>query len=251
MVAAVSGRGVREPGEEVQPSHPELADDPMGCFSLVGARCQEDMARTLNGDPSPGDVAQSVARANRWFDEALDSQEFSPPIACKRGCIHCCYNPVSLSQPEAVLLGLYLLAHWNEAELAALGRRAQTMASRIRGLSVEQMGEIRHELPCPLLMNGTCGAHSARPLVCRGWNSVDAGQCADSNAQGPMTMIESYEWPRTLAEAVQNGLLRGAREQGREVGFLRLANALVLMLEYGIEECVSGWLCKEPFFGRR
>lgn len=229
----------------------DLNKNPDEFFSHISAWSQEDLSTTLKKPPTATEVAESVARANQLFDETLDSQSFSPPLACREGCMHCCSNPIQLSQPEAVLLGLYLLNHYTSEALAEVARKATAVSSRIYGLSVEELGRIRHELLCPLLMNGTCGPHPARPLVCRGWNSVDAAQCAASNKQGPMTMIESYEWPRTLADAIQHGLLRAAKEQGRETGFLRLPNALTLMFAHGIEQCVQDWVDGKPFFSRR
>jgi len=231
-------------------TNPDFDRNPMKYFSFLGDQCQEDMNRTLNHAPSAAHVAQVVMRANRLFDETVDSQPFSPPMACKSGCIHCCYNPIPLSQPEAVLLGLHLLDRFTASELHAIDLRTKAVSSRIKGMDVKALGKIRHELPCPLLMDGTCGVHPVRPLACRGWNSVSAEQCAASNTQGPMTMIENYEWPRTLADVIQSALLHGARKHGLEVGFLRLPNALSLMMRHGIEKCAADWLRKNAFFGR-
>ncbi|WP_161598288.1 YkgJ family cysteine cluster protein [Pseudodesulfovibrio senegalensis] len=208
------------------------------------------MARTLRHSPEIHEVAQAMARANQLFDETMESQPFAPPMACKAGCIHCCYNPIMLSQPEAILLGQHLGSNLSDAQLKTIAHKARGIAMRIKGLTTEEIGKIRHELPCPLLMDGTCGIHPARPLVCRGWNSVDASQCEASNIHGPETLIESYEWPRTLAEAIQNGILRAAKTNGNEVGFLRLPNVLLVMLDIGPEQCARAWLRGEAFFGR-
>jgi hypothetical protein len=41
-----------------------------------------------------------------------------------------------------------------------------------------------------------------------------------------------------------------AKTNGNEVGFLRLPNVLLVMLDIGPEQCARAWLRGEAFFGR-
>jgi Fe-S-cluster containining protein len=183
--------------------------------------------------------------------ERSTQADFDPPMACARGCSWCCRNQVSLTPPEAMLLGMHLEAHCTPDRLREITRRADAVLSLIAGKGRQEIGAMRHLLPCPLLEDETCSAHPARPLVCRGWNSVDPDPCRTSVERAdPMTPIEHHAWPREAAEAVQLGLLQESQRAGLEAGFLVVTRAVRLMLALGVAECARAWLAGEPFFAR-
>lgn len=196
-----------------------------------------------------GHVHEHVGRVLSSHGDMLQELHPDPPMACRRGCVHCCFNHVSLSEPEALYLGLFLHERFSEEELRQLDERVARALELIAGKSRREIGDVRHLVPCPLLHGGTCMAHEARPLVCRGWNSVNAGQCRRSVEEGdPMLLIENHPMPRALAEALQLGLLLASRDTGREAGFLVLARALRLMRLRPVTACASDWLAGQAFF---
>jgi len=214
--------------------------------------CREAANRALSPEPTVRALSLLMDEAYRAYDEALEGVDFDPPMACERGCFHCCYNQVGTSQPEALVLGLALLERNDPAWLEALAGRAASTVEAIQGLTREGIGAIRHELPCIFLEDGACSIHPFRPLVCRGWNSVDAGQCrASIENRSPLDPIENHPLPRELAEAVQTGLLEGVSALGLEAGYLVLARAVRLMLRRGVVDCAGQWLGGRGFFQSR
>ena len=168
----------------------------------------------MSGQPVKA-LQGAVREAYDVCDAMFDELQPDPPLACKRGCIHCCYNQVALTEPEALFLGLYLLGTRSRERLRDLADRAQALADSLRGLSWREIGMARHRLPCLFLDDGGCSVYPARPLACRGWNSVDANMCLRSNlSEDAMTPIENHPILRLITDSVQSGLLRGAKRPG-------------------------------------
>lgn len=190
------------------------------------------------------------------LDSMLDELVLDPPLACQRGCIHCCYNQVAVTEPEAVFLGLHLLETRDSKQLLALEAKTRALVESLKGKSWRDIGMDRHKLPCLFLENGTCSVYMARPLACRGWNSVDASMCLQSNLSGDaLTPIENHPIVRLMADSIQAGLLRGASGLGLEAGYLLMARAVRLLLDGTSEtrllDCSGDWLGGKPFFGRK
>jgi Fe-S-cluster containining protein len=188
----------------------------------------------------------------RAFDACVGSVDFSPPMACARGCHHCCHNPISLTPAEALALGRYAERTLDPAFLKTVRARVEAALPVLHGRSREQMGEVRHLLLCPFIEGGTCMVHHARPLVCRGWNSVDASACERSvRLREPQALIENHPLPRQVADALQLGLLRGTAALHLEAGYLALPRAASLLLELGADAAAGHWLSRGPFFASR
>ncbi|WP_272699464.1 YkgJ family cysteine cluster protein [Desulfovibrio sp. Fe33] len=190
------------------------------------------------------------------FDTVLDELDLDPPIACKSGCIHCCYNQVALTEPEALVLGLHLLETRDSKRLDDLSAKTEALVGSLNGKSWQDIGMARHRLPCLFLENGNCSVYPARPWACRGWNSVDVNMCLESNlSENALTLIENHPVTRLVADSLQKGVLRGASDLGLEAGYLLMSRAVSLLLEGGAEKgvrnCMEDWLLGRPFFARK
>ncbi|WP_419785346.1 YkgJ family cysteine cluster protein [Pseudodesulfovibrio sp.] len=190
------------------------------------------------------------------MDSMLGELELDPPIACQRGCIHCCYNQVALTEPEALYLGMHLLETRTPEQLKDLTARALTLTEKLNGKSWQEIGMARHRLPCLFLENGNCSIYPARPFACRGWNSVNVNMCELSNiTEDAMTPIENHAIIRQIAESIQQGILRGSKALGLEAGYLLMTRATSLLLEAGAEkgllDYTGEWLQGHPFFARK
>jgi hypothetical protein len=95
--------------------------------------------------------------------------------ACARGCGHCCYVSVPITQFEARYMG-----------------------ENLGIVPVEQIQTIKHELteygshtPCPFLENGECSIYEYRPLTCRMHMNFDADNywCLHENWKKPEAEI--------------------------------------------------------------
>lgn len=234
---------VADAGEQgPDPTHEALT-------ARVGAACAQALGEALAGDAPLRTLCEVLEEAYDTLDDLVHELEFSPPVACARGCFHCCFNQVSLTPPEALYLGLHILERFTPDQLAETGRRVAHLLPLIKGRTHRELGDIRHLTPCIFLLDGACAVHEARPLACRGWNSVDAETCRLSfESNDPLAAIESHALQRELAGAVQEGLLLASADQNLEAGYLVMTRAVHRMLERGTLRCAADWLEHGPFF---
>ena len=100
----------------------------------------------------------NMQQAGRRLSEA--------PIACRKGCAHCCTTWVAASAPEVIFA----------AKVAAARAAAVSNAEPlVAGKSFDARGTM--VVRCPMLEQDICQIYAARPLVCRTATSVDADLC--------------------------------------------------------------------------
>jgi len=73
-----------------------------------------------------------------------------------------------VTTPELFRIARRLRERLSGAEIAAL-------VTSIDGVLAERKAGNRPN--CALLKEGRCSVYEARPLMCQGWNSLDAGAC--------------------------------------------------------------------------
>jgi len=131
----------------------------------------ERAAGALAAASATASAPEPAARAALVHDAIgplLDATTMRAAHACRRGCDHCCHLPVGVTLGEALRLADAVRA---EASLAARVATAATATAARTWLGL--VGE-----PCPLLVDGACAVHAARPLPCRSLASTDAASCA-------------------------------------------------------------------------
>lgn len=94
------------------------------------------------------------------------------PIACKKGCSHCCHIWVSVSAPEALYIAK-LLKERGETAIA----KVRLANEHTKGYDFESRN---NSYPCPLLDGNTCSIYETRPKACRLASSTDAAICGRS-----------------------------------------------------------------------
>jgi len=91
--------------------------------------------------------------------------ERSGPVTCRKGCHHCCYNPIAISVLEGITIFQWLQDQrlWT----TTLKEKFQEAQSSTLGLSIPVW--LLSQIPCPLLdlEEGVCIAYGGRPLTCR------------------------------------------------------------------------------------
>lgn len=167
------------------------------------------------------------------------------PLACRAGCAWCCYLQVSVTAPEAVLVAEYLRQSLSAEALAAVTARVVGLDAVTRGMTPQERIELRR--PCALLVDNRCSVYEARPIMCRGWNSVDAAQCEGAIVQAESVLgVEQNALIRQAAAGVEHGLLAATGEAGLAAQPLELTAALRIALE--TPDAAARWASGEDLF---
>jgi len=116
----------------------------------------------------------AMAGTSRIADGLLRRSPDRAP-ACRAGCAHCCHQQVGVSAPEVLAIYDHLRTTRSPAELEVTLQRLRAADDRTRGMTAAQ--RLSPDLPCPLLDEQQCSIYEARPLACRGTNSLDAAAC--------------------------------------------------------------------------
>lgn len=212
-----------------------------GLVAEMFERLTETMAdftrRALANDRRIEAVLAVAERAGIIADLAMEQMgRVTPalrPIACAPGCDHCCRLPEPVTDVLTVI-GLSYTMMVN-LDLDLYRRLHARIALDARG--------------CPLLEAGRCSVYGVRPLVCRGFNAYDIGNCARGlfidGAQETGSALGDL-WPLTICAALQDGIIEGLRHLGLDGRQVRLAPALRRILAE--RNAVSRWLAGEEVF---
>jgi Fe-S-cluster containining protein len=122
------------------------------------------------------ELARSVMAATSRLSDGFLARAPTGGVACKAGCDHCCHQSVGVTAPEALAIFHHLKDVLSSAELESIAARVVEAHERTRGLSSTERFSPDH--PCVFLDAGRCSVYEARPLSCRGMNSLDANECA-------------------------------------------------------------------------
>lgn len=93
------------------------------------------------------------------------------PIACQKGCAHCCHVWVSASAPE-----LFYIARIVRSRGAATIERLRAAHEFTKRFGLEERHQ--HPHPCAFLEQDVCSIYDSRPKACRLAVSGDAALCA-------------------------------------------------------------------------
>jgi Fe-S-cluster containining protein len=96
-------------------------------------------------------------------------------VACHSGCSHCCHQTVGITPLEGFAIADLVLQTRSADELQSLLSKLDQRVAETVGLTAKEQYSPR--FPCVFLADGACSIYAARPLVCRGMNSLDADAC--------------------------------------------------------------------------
>jgi Fe-S-cluster containining protein len=216
-------------------------------YELLGAAPAPTLERIV-------ELARNAMAATSRLAEGLLARAPEGGIACKAGCDHCCYQSVGVTPPEALAIVAHLRATLSRAELAAVAAHIAERHGETGGLTAAERFSPDH--PCPFLRSGQCSIYEARPLSCRGMNSLDAGECARRlrEPEARATFLadgrggHSFMEPIRAFHAISAGLQLGLSEIFRlDMRPLELTAAIHLLLE-GPETTATDWLRGERSF---
>ncbi len=199
-------------------------------------------------EPKAALAAAAWAAFDRRAEEVERARpETRPALACRAGCAHCCHSMVSVLPQEAFALAAHIETATPEPEREAL--KARVIAHAGRTARMGGAARMRARIACPFLDGETalCRVHAARPLTCRGMNSVDESACRAA-LDDPAAEIAV---PTVLAHhrAVQNLYDQiGARlsAAGLPSASLELSGALAII--WSEPDAMARWRAGEDIF---
>ncbi len=181
---------------------------------------------------------------DRQVHAAVTMEPAAAPLACAKGCAHCCHSRLVAVVPVEVLaIVRHVDRHFGADRRAALAARVKEGAAALRAL--EEGNEWGH-VPCPLLEDGLCSVYTVRPLVCRGFNSFDDRMSEALFKENAVPSVKGDRRRFDMALAILRGAALGAAESGREGDAVNLTPALEVALSTADAE--DRWLAGAPVF---
>lgn len=215
------------------------------------------MADDLLGHPptaeqllqAAGSVEQAIDNQVYRFAgklEILHQQGLSPNIACRKGCSYCCGTQIMCTIPEAARLADWINENLSQGEIVALKERLAEFVAKL--LAIKASGEARPPIDCPILVDNSCSCHPARPIACRGANSLDVDACinARENWRDQTLNIPLLGQPLYAAKAMVKGIRRALADRGIASPVVEMPLALNIILDN--PKAIEGYLAGEPVF---
>ena len=205
------------------------------------------------------ELGRSVMATTSRLADGFLARAPAGSVACKIGCDHCCYQSVGVTPPEALAIFDYLKQSLSNEDRERVASRVARAREATRGLSTAERFSPDH--PCVFLESGRCSIYEARPLSCRGMNSLDADECAkrlrDPDARSEFLAngagSHSYREPIRAFHAVSAGLQLGLAELYQlDMRPLDLIAAMHLLFTGGDSiprEWIAGRAAFEPALG--
>jgi Fe-S-cluster containining protein len=224
FIASLIAQGLpREAGEEL----------------AVYAAEYHDATAILQAGKEAEQVTAVVSNAHSWADSMINQSPEMNRRACQSGCAFCCYVPtVLVTAAEAVYLADWLRAHCSVEELDALRTRLVDRQQRQQSFTTSTTGN--PPIPCALLQNNQCMAYAARPLKCRGWNSLRRDVCEQAYGHSQsLVQIPADAYAFMMGNAVFSGLRDSATHAGLDGRTYDLTEALLQVLD--MPDVVQRW----------
>ncbi len=160
-------------------------------------------------------LEEGAVYASHVIGKMEESMESPPEIACKAGCPYCCSMQISITPPEAIVLGAHVVDHYSEDQqrvlLEKIGHNIRLTYGKSQGEKVRNW----HDTPCIFLEGGGCSVYAIRPFVCRSWHSLDAGHCIEAyGSHDKEADIDSLFYINYVYGTVRNGIQEGCKDLG-------------------------------------
>lgn len=135
-----------------------------------------ELAAVLADSLATGSVGGALTQTLAYCADVAEASCGVRPMACRRGCPHCCVLNVSVLLPEAMVIAERIALHSAEPGQEELLTRLASHCTWARWMDDEE--RIIRRAVCPLLdEGGSCSVHPVRPLACRGVASLDGESC--------------------------------------------------------------------------
>ena len=195
------------------------------------------LALLLIDNPRKDRASQFAAFAETLLDATV-GHNVTGPVACARGCSHCCTTFVSATAPEVLRLARAVRGDAAKvARVDAAGRDAQ---------SIPQAERERRRIVCPILENQACSAYASRPVVCRYVLSTSLPACVRIFTQNSTEALPYPDGATGLRSTVVVIMKAAMVLAGLSHQHIELHHALATAL--AVEDAEARWLAGEPVF---
>lgn len=172
--------------------------------------------KTIEETPTGDRLASLARRMGRLADKliAQAQQDSRETVACKAGCSHCCYQQVLATVPEVLAVADHIMETWTADQIDDLKKRMEAYIPAARAFA---KGEASSPSPkaCPLLQDDRCSVWEARPLVCRGYNSLDVTACRGFQ-RDRTTPVPHLDAQMISADALKEGIKLGLKRTNQQ-----------------------------------
>ncbi len=175
------------------------------------------VVRLLQNSRSASPCSDAVAYLTALYERSLPPFE---GIACRKGCSHCCTQPVSITAAEAMFVAAALKDRPDRA--AALLDYEQLS----RTVPAAELGR-RY---CPLLVEDACSIYAARPLACHSFVSTSLDACIAAFDRGEEPQIPMPADGVNLLYVCRMMLMAALRLVGADDGAYELTPAVAAAL---------------------
>lgn len=200
------------------------------------------MARVLSRMFAEAKQTGNVSPAIEYFHDTINSTVrglSDIPIACKKGCSHCCHIWVSVAPPEALHIAKIIQQTGPE-----IVEKVRSAYEYTRQFSFDDRPE--HPYPCPLLADDLCSIYDSRPKACRLASSADAAVCARTYHNKTSEDVPTPEMYMIGRAYYAMALASGLRQIGLPYRAYEFNGALVRVLD--TPDAERRWLSGENIF---
>lgn len=219
--------------------------------ALIGAAAEAQASATaaaLSGRRSVkrllAMMRRALARVEKLVNRVNALDPPPRPIACGPGCPFCCHVRLTASPPEILFIADHIRTTWPADRVAAIKLKLANLDRLTRGRDAEAREAMR--LPCPMLVDNSCGIHRVRPISCRAVASVDVAACRRSYNSRMREPVPQVTQQLNAANGVGYGLTAGLAEAGYPQENLEFIAALRIALED--DDAAKRWLGGEGVF---
>lgn len=194
-------------------------------FSMVQERARQAALAGLAESGLAAAAVAAIGSAQAFLAEARVAHDLGDALdslACGPGCSPCCHQAVTVTVAELALVEEAIGGLAPTIRARAIDR-ARAAAAQVPGIDPARWWALR--LACPLLDEGRCRIHDARPLPCRAMNSADAGICRRA-FDGEALRLPVFAAQHRIYGSAQEGLAAALAEAGQEAGPVTLAAGL-------------------------
>jgi Fe-S-cluster containining protein len=174
---------------------------------------EADAAFSLLSERRSTEQLSVIAENAAGFAETMRQKHLhpaSPPVACKDGCDHCCYQLVAVSVPEVMRIVDFLRERLAPEESAAIVQRLRALDNVTRGMTSK--GRVGIPKPCAYLDNHRCTIYPVRPLACAEFTSYNVQDCKRGKRIGFKPNGVTHESAGMVAYiSVQRGITTGLK----------------------------------------